>query len=344
MGKIVLSNITESEREAARIAQSVREAAVAYEQAADALAVASRETVFGVDSMGKLREHMRIMEKYKAVLTDFYDALRNGSWWGDEFLAAYTDENGGMNLDKLKYDIENGLILGGGVEKLLPAIEQYKNALQEVDGIVESVFGDIASSAADKIVDSWVEAGNAALDYADILDDVARAYSKMLIQSTIMETFLDPITEDLKRAFMENRYADAMAMVSNAMQSIEASAPVYEQILRAFDPYFNRSESTSGGGGLSSGIKGITEDTANLLASYLNAIRADVSYIRVMQERGWEHINAFGIALPTLNDYIAQIAATNFDLAQSNQRILSELQSVIGAPGTSGMVVRVEAS
>ena len=344
MGKIVLSNITESEREAARIAQSVREAAVAYEQAADALAVASRETVFGVDSMGKLREHMRIMEKYKAVLTDVYDALRNGSCWGDEFLAAYTDENGGMNLDKLKYDIENGLILGGGVEKLLPAIEQYKNALQEVDGIVESVFGDIASSAADKIVDSWVEAGNAALNYADILDDVARAYSKMLIQSVIMETALDPITEDLKRAFTENRYEDAMAMVANAMQTIEASAPVYEQILRAFDPYFNRSESASGGGGLSSGIKGITEDTANLLASYLNAIRADVSYIRVMQERGWEHINAFGIALPTLNDYIAQIAATNYDLAQSNQRILSELQSVIGAPGTSGMVVRVEAS
>lgn len=346
MGKIVLSNITESEREAARIAQSVKDAAVAYEQAADALAVASRETVFGVDSMGKLREHTRIMEKYKSVLTDFYDALRDGSWWGDEFLAAYTDENGGMNLDKLKYDIENGLILGGGVEKLLPAIEQYKNALQEVDGVVESIFGDIASSAADKIVDSWVQAGNAALDYADILDDVAKSYSKMLIQSTIMETFLDPITEDLKRAFMENRYADAMAMVSNAMQSIEASAPVYEQILRAFDPYFNRADSTSGGGGggLGTGIKGITEETAGLLASYINAIRADVSFIRVMQERGWEHINAFGASLPTLNDHIAQIAATNFDIAQSNQRILSELQSVIGAPGTSGMVVRVEAS
>ena len=341
MGKIVLSNITESEREAARIAQSVREAAVAYEQAADALAVASRETVFGVDSMGKLREHMRIMEKYKAVLTDFYDALRNGSWWGDEFLAAYTDENGGMNLDKLKYDIENGLILGGGVEKLLPAIEQYKNALQEVDGIVESVFGDIASSAADKIVDSWVEAGNAALNYADILDDVARAYSKMLIQSVIMETALDPITEDLKRAFTENRYEDAMAMVANAMQTIEASAPVYEQILRAFDPYFNRSESTSGGG-LSSGIKGITEDTANLLASYLNAIRADVSYIRLMQEKGWTSVSALGAFIPNLDDYLAQVAASNYDIAQSNAAILSELRSVIGAPGTSGSVVRVE--
>ena len=63
-----------------------------------------------------------------------------------------------------------------------------------------------------------------------------------------------------------------------------------------------------------------------------------------MYERGLEHMNAFGASLPTLNDHIAQIAATNFDIAQSNQSILSELRSVIGPVGTSGMVVRVEAS
>ena len=208
------------------------------------------------------------------------------------------------------------------------------------------MFGNIASQAADEIVEGWIAAGDAALDYADILDDVAKAYAKMLIQSVIMETVLDPITEDLKKAFMDNRYEDAMAMVANAMQTIEASAPVYEQILRAFDPYFNGSETTGSGGGLGSGVKSITEDTANLLASYINAIRADVSYVRLMQETGWKNVEAIAnnVASPTLNDYLAQIAATNFDIAQSNQSILSEIQSVIGAPGTSGMVVRVEAS
>ena len=95
---------------------------------------------------------------------------------------------------------------------------------------------------------------------------------------------------------------------------------------------------------IGSGIKSITEDTANLLASYINAIRADVSYIRMMQEKGWGTIENLGGALPTLQDYIAQIAATNYDTAQATNRILSELQSVIGAPGTSGMVVRVESA
>lgn len=274
------------------------------------------------------------------------DTTRTLEELANEFNLAMRDENGFLNPKLLQAILDNyGELNQGAVEWLTDSIRlagEYSEALKQVEESTKAMFGNIASQAADEIVEGWIAAGDAALDYADILDDVAKSYAKMLIQSTIMETFLDPITEDLKKAFMENRYADAMAMVSNAMQSIEASAPVYEQILRAFDPYFNRSE-TTGGGGLSSGIKSITEDTASLLASYINAIRADVSYIRVMQERGWEHINTLGTSLPTLNDHIAQIAATNFDIAQSNQSILSELRSVIGPMGTSGMVVRVEA-
>ena len=71
-------------------------------------------------------------------------------------------------------------------------------------------------------------------------------------------------------------------------------------------------------------------------------MRADLSYMRGLQERGWGSVELIGQAIPTLNDYMAQIAATNFDIAQSNQSILSELQSVIGAEGTSGSIVRVQ--
>lgn len=276
------------------------------------------------------------------------DTTRTLEELANEFDLAMKDENGFLNPKLLQAILDNyGELNQGAVEWLTDSIRlagEYSEALKQVEESTKAVFGSIASQAADSIVDGWVAAGNAALDYADILDDVAKAYSKMLIQSVIMETVLDPITEDLKKAFMDNRYEDAMAMVANAMQTIEASAPVYEQILRAFDPYFNRSETTGSGGGLGSGIKSITEETASLLASYINAIRSDVSYIRVMYERGQEHMNAFGASLPTLNDHIAQIAATNFDIAQSNQSILSELRSVIGPVGTSGMVVRVEAS
>ncbi len=263
-----------------------------------------------------------------------------------DFNMTITDLNGNLN-PKLLQEILNtyGDLNEGAKEWLNGAIEyadEYEKAMKIVHDTMEDIFGDIASGMADNIIDSWIEAGNAALDYADILDGVARSYAKMLIQSTIMKTFLDPITEDLEKAFMENRYEDAMSMIAEAMDGVANSAPMFEEILSAFDPYFKHGGSESNSVG--SGIKSITEDTANLLASYINAMRSDLSIMRGLQEKGWGYIESFGASLPTLNDYIAQIAATNFDIAQSNQSILSEIQSVIGAPGTSGMVVRVEAS
>ena len=135
---------------------------------------------------------------------------------------------------------------------------------------------------------------------------------------------------------------EAMSIVESAMQAAVDMLPAVNEALQVLEPYRLMSSDGADSNSIGSGIKSITEDTANLLASYINAIRADVSIMRGLQERGWGYIESFGASLPTLNDYIAQIAATNFDIAQSNQSILSEIQSVIGAPGTSGMVVRVE--
>ena len=104
-------------------------------------------------------------------------------------------------------------------------------------------------------------------------------------------------------------------------------------------------DDSEGGGGLGSGIKSITEDTANLLASYINGIRDDVSYIRVMQGDGWQNVKQILARMPspTVWEYIASIEAhtnsimlSNADIARSNSALLSELRSVItsenGAP------------
>lgn len=230
------------------------------------------------------------------------------------------------------------------IEQAIHDSEDYAEAMADVKEMLDGVFGDIASQAADNIIDQWIKAGDAALDYADILDDVARRYAKMLVESAILDKVLNKEEADrIADMFVNGRADEAMSAIAGDMQKIADMEPLFGQIMSVFDPYFNRSSST-GSSSLGSGIKSITEETASLLASYINAIRADVSFIRVLQERGWEHINAFGASLPTLNDHIAQIAATNFDIAQSNQSILSELRSVIGPVGTSGMVVRVEAS
>ena len=215
------------------------------------------------------------------------------------------------------------------IQHLLEQSEQYAEVLKTVEEMMDTVFGDIASSAADSIVDEWVAAGDAALDYADILDAVANSYSKLLIQSAIVDEILNE--DEIKRVmamFVGGNYEGAMAAIAGDMEQIAALEPVFQSILEAFDPYFNKSSEST----LANGIKGITEDTANLLASYLNAIRADVSFLRAMAQQGWanvESITASLAVLPSLADYMMRIEAHNANTAENTQQILGELRGVI---------------
>lgn len=330
------------------------------------------DNIFGESAGSKLKEAREQLEQIGEeieILVGKNIGTKKTSWW-ERFLATINGEKvqdfkeWGKVLDLMEknglttYDV-NGVLnkesvqalidlygdADGTLQKLIDDIEIYYNALNEVQKAMQDVFGDIASSAADKIVEQWVEAGNAALDYAEILDDVAKSYAKMLVESAIIDKVLNKKEADrVADMFINGRTDEAMSAIAEDMQKIADMEPLFNEIMQVFDPYFNRtSEGSSESNSLGSGIKSITEDTANLLASYINAIRADVSVIRGLQEKGWEGIGLLGASVPSLNEHLAKVEANTYDTAQATQSVLSELRSVIGAPGTSGMVVRVEA-
>ena len=324
----VIDAITESEKKNTESTKEMAEAMERYKFAADKLAVSRHSSIFGTDELGQFRERVRLLNEYgDRTWKLIYSIKESGS---DLFQS--NDRKGLLAELEAAYDAGN--IADETVKK-------YVETLRELDQTMESLFGNMASSAADKIVDSWIEAGNAALDYADILDDVAKSYAKMLIQSMIMDTFLDPITDDLKNSFINGDYGNAMELIAGAMEGISNSAPMFEEILSAFDPYFNR-EGSSSTNSLGNGIKSITEDTANLLASYINAIRADVSVMRGLQEKGFSNLEILaGVITPSLAEHVQQIAANTANCAENTREILSALKDVIGSPDTSGLAVRV---
>ena len=222
--------------------------------------------------------------------------------------------------------------------------ENYLSIMESVYSELENIFGQISDSVADSIIDQWVEAGDAALDYADILDDVAKAYAKMLIKSAILKDVLNEEEADsIVQQYLSGNTAGAMATIAADMEKIAAMEPLFTDIMEAVDPYLNKE---GGNDTLANGIKGITEDTAGLLASYINAMRADLSYMRMLAESGWKDVNAIlgGIGiLPTLNDYMAQVAASNADIARTNQQMLLEIQSVItSSSGRRALAVDVQ--
>ena len=275
----------------------------------------------------------------------------------DEWNMALMDENNNLNSKLLDDVLKQYGDLNDGMKDWLTGAKQYSEeyaqAMEQIEDATKDVFDNLASDMADQFIDNFLAMGNAVDDLSGTFANLGDAILRSFLQSYILDEILGKYEEKAKSALTKyankemtpEEYAAWLDGFADTVQEeSETLAPAINGMIEAFKDrgLMNIDEDTANS--IGSGIKSITEDTANLLASYINAIRADVSYIRMMQEKGWGTIENLGGALPTLQDYLAQIAATNYDTAQATSRILSELQSVIGAPGTSGMVVRVESA
>lgn len=265
------------------------------------------------------------------------------------------DEYGNLNAKGLQAILDTYTKLGAEdrkwIEEAIMYSEEYEKAVEQVKETIEDLFGNMTSTLADNMIQAFQETGNAVADLEKAFDSLGETFVKSMLESAIYETVLKEYEKQMQDIFLEYGkggmdYSDMLDRVNGVFDGMtadfEKSADVYNAILdRASD--LNWIGESSDSQSLGSGIKSITEETANLLASYLNAIRADVSYMRSMQESGWKSIEQMGAYIPTLDNYLNQIAASDYDTAQNTNRILAELQSVIGSPGTTGSVVRVEA-
>lgn len=263
--------------------------------------------------------------RQKFNISEFIDA--DGTLMGDklrEFLNTYGEDIAKENKELLT--------------QMLNDYDLYLEAVAESESYLQSLFGNVADSIADSFIEAFKASGEAALDYADIMDGVATEIAKSVVKSMVLENILDP--EKLKRMselLLSGEQAGAMQIFDEVMQSASNLAPYIQQFLEEMRPYFNMESDAQN---LAEGIKGMTEDTANLLASYLNAIRADVSYAKTL----WERMDVTtrqiasllsGLSTPTLMEYQAQIAANTFNAAQNSYEIMMDLKSVLTSEGGS---------
>lgn len=216
------------------------------------------------------------------------------------------------------------------VTRLLTEWQRYEDAVTASAEYMSSLFGDVASSMADSFIESFKQSGEAALEYGDIMDNVATNIAKSLIENVLLQNvFTDEIQKSAAEALASGDASGAMAIVESAMDSARDLAPYLQEFLEGLQPYFQMEEGTTA---LGEGIKGITEDQANLLASYLNAIRADVSYSKTLwirMDSNLQRIAEMFTSSPSLMEYQAQIAANTYNTAIATQDILSELRSVV---------------
>lgn len=238
------------------------------------------------------------------------------------------------NLSKQRRELESQLENERKKKKTdKDKLVDYEEQIKELDDQIKYFAEDLAKSLYDIDVHKWAEELGDALfeawqkgeDGADafkakaqeIIADVAKNIAVKKLIEKAMEPVLNSITNEMTRTdgmldeMSIQRISSAMSMVggtlptafNNLMDGLDAGLKK-----AGFDSMKEMDEDSSSS--LSSGIKGITENTADLLASYINAIRADVSMYR----------EALTMNLPAINLTVQQTNA----LAQ--QQVLHQEQ------------------
>lgn len=154
---------------------------------------------------------------------------------------------------------------------------------------------DWASQIGDSLVDAFANGEDAAAAFDKTVGDIIKNVVKNMASLYILEPLLRDLQvylfgEDGKSGVFGSDKHFSEEDLKGMMPYLDAikneGVPAVEELFKGIDAGFGGLLSMSANmEGLSGGIKSITEDTANLLASYLNAVRADVALLAIANPR-----------------------------------------------------------
>ena len=194
-------------------------------------------------------------------------------------------------------------------------VADYENQIAEMkqqikdfaEDTAESLYGinlkDWASQLGDALYEAWQKGEDGAEAFknkvADIMGDVMNSILKISILEPAMQQLQKMLFgEDGMSGYFGKDFSldeKELESIADYLMGVSEKTDDYYSMLDKLNNYMEKKygismkeEEEDSGSGLSKGIQNVTENTANLLASYINAIRADVSvkreYVRRLVE------------------------------------------------------------
>lgn len=164
------------------------------------------------------------------------------------------------------------------------ANQQISEFAQEWAKTIYSIdLKDWASQLTDAIVEAWQKGEDAVDAYEDKVKELMNSLTKNILSQKILEVALKPTLVNLENKLKANGgKLEAEDVLSITDSLIDAEGNAIDSIVSILDSLKEKGLDLSENGSLSTSntIKGVTEETADLLASYINAIRLDVSVNR----------------------------------------------------------------
>lgn len=293
----------------------------------------------------------------EALRKEGYDKAKNISALGTEYAAmiqqrdllqqaAKTERSGGSSDENKALDYENQ------AAELNNQINEFKsNVLKEIYGIDLTSFSNSLSSA---LVDAFKNGQDAAEAFANSVNNLLDT----IVKNVISQAVIMPEVEKLMKQIEDTYDLNDPDSIDNVIDIIsEWSDKIGTKIVENGEKIYKGVDNRTGGklsangssSSMSSSIKGLTEETGSLLASYINAIRADVSMSRDMLKQvvevAFPQMNVLAEQqLKQLNAIVQQaklIEANTRSNAEAAKNIQSALNSVLTL-GNGGKAVRIK--
>ena len=220
-------------------------------------------------------------DTYNAVL----DTDKNYSAYADQLalLKAQRDElqkQRNSEADKKKKD----------KDKLADYDQQLEEMGLQIKTFAQDFLKDIysidmkswASELTDAVVGAWEKGEDAVDAYKDKVKSLVKDVTKSIVTQKFMEKALEKPLEFLTSELDKNGKLDESSMTTLVDMLYNAGEEAIPQITKLYDMLKERGLDLreNGSSSTTNSIKGVTEETADLLASYINDIRLNVSVDR----------------------------------------------------------------
>lgn len=234
-------------------------------------------------------------------------------------------------------------------------IEDYKQQYIELGEQIKYFYEDLASEQfgidlkgwsdqiSEALVNAFANGEDAAKAFDDTVADIMRNVIKEMISLNVIKPAMDKLKDYLfgdKGIFTdssaggtnltEQEAAGLMQQLGSLRGTISDSKKIWDYLNAATKKMGMSLEKTNASNTLSKGIQeNITEETANILASYINGIRADVSVKRALLEKwGNEILPKYNVIAEQQLTQLRAIANNTLRSAQNTEANVALVQEV----------------
>lgn len=208
---------------------------------------------------------------------------------------------------------------------------------EKADDMIEAVTEKLTGNKFSDLVSSWGDAMATMANSSDnLVDHFEENLKKVILNSMIENLYGDRIKAVLKKAedYAKNgevapggtpdkpssQYTDRE--MSDIMSDVDSLAKDIEAQRDWFKSYYNWSDNSSSSSRNS--VKNITEETADILVSYCNSMRADLAMVRESQAKFIPEMNEIAKSQLTQLNAIVQNTLRNADATERIESIFVE--------------------